>query len=77
MPSDAWGTVTEALAQLRLAHGRLPEYDVIEAAAAAMASELRQLRMRIDTARGALTPAAQSLEQGVVGAEEYVPSILR
>lgn len=77
MPSDAWGNVNEALAQLRLAHGRLPEYDAIEAGAATMASELRQLRMRIDTARGALTPPAQPLDQRVIGAEEHIPSILR
>lgn len=77
MQADAWGNVTEALTQLRLAHGRLPELDAIETAVAAMASELRQLRMRVDTARGALTPPAQSFDQCVVGPEEYIPSILR
>lgn len=40
---DAWGTLNEALAQLRATHGRLPELDTIERSAACLAGSNRRM----------------------------------
>lgn len=54
MASDAWGTVNEALAQLRATYGRLPELDQIERSAACVENERRQLEATVDVIWGAL-----------------------